>query len=161
MSGITVKRMDVAASVFFFALAVAVAIEGVRLGAGWDDRGPQSGFFPFWLAVLMAFGAVASFIQAIRRRGSQPFMENRQEVVDLLKVGVPLALTVIAIPWTGVYVATFLYVGLFAWWYGGFRWWSSLIAGVCFSGFLYLALARAMRISMPMSVFYEKGILPF
>jgi putative tricarboxylic transport membrane protein len=155
------RKVDAAASVFFFTLAVAVAIEGVRLGAGWDDRGPDSGFFPFWLAVLMGFGALASFVQALRSRRDEPFMEHRQEVVDLAKVGIPLIVTVIAIPWTGIYIATLLYVSIFAWWYGGFRWWSALFAGVCFAGFLYLALARTMRISMPMSVFYEKGILPF
>lgn len=161
LAKITTKKVDAAASLFFLALAVAVAIEGVRLGAGWDDRGPDSGFFPFWLAMLMGFGALASLVQSVRSRRVEPFMENRQEVVDLAKVGIPLIATVVVIPWTGIYVATLLYVSIFAWWYGGFRWWSSLLAGVSFAGFMYLALAKAMKISMPMSVFYEKGILPF
>lgn len=158
---ITTNRVDAAASVFFLALAAVVMIEGVRLGAGWDERGPKTGFFPFWLAVLMAVGAVATFLQAVRRRQTQPFFEHRQELVDLAKVGIPLLLTVVAIPWAGIYIATWVYVWLFAWWYGGFRWWSALLGGLGFAGVMHLALAKAMKISMPVSIFYEKGILPF
>lgn len=161
MTRISTRAVDAAASVVFVALAVVVIIEGLRLGAGWDHRGAQTGFFPFWLALVMAFGALAAFVQALRTPYSRPFFEDRQEVVDLAKVGLPLLATVVAIPWTGIYIASLLYVWLFSWWYGGFRWWTSLGAGVGFGIFMYLALAKAMRISMPTSVFYEKGILPF
>lgn len=145
----------------FLGLAAVVLIEGIRLGAGWDARGPQSGFFPFWLAVVMGLAALVALLQALRRGSDAPFIETRQEAVDLAKVGIPLAATVLAIPWTGIYIASFLYVWLFSWWYGAFRWWTALAAGGGFAVFLHAALAQAMRISMPTSVFYEKGILPF
>jgi putative tricarboxylic transport membrane protein len=157
---LTLKGMDLAASVVFFALAVLVAIEGVRLGAGWDERGPQAGFFPFWLAILMGGGALAAFTQALRRRFDTRFFEVDAEIVELVKVGVPLALAIIVIPWTGLYLSTFFYVWLFAWWYGGFRWWTTLIGGLVFTGVLYYTLT-AMRIPMPHSVLYERGLLPF
>jgi putative tricarboxylic transport membrane protein len=158
---VTTNVVDAAASVVFLALAAVVMVEGSRLGAGWDPQGPQAGFFPFWLAVLMGLGAIPAFFQALRARGSPPFFERRQEIVDLAKVGLPLVATVVAIPWIGIYVATWLYIWLFAWWYGGFRWWSAFLGGLCFAGAMYLGLAKAAKISMPLSVFYEKGILPF
>lgn len=161
LNGLTLRKLGIAASVVFFALAVFVMIEGTRLGAGWDHQGPQAGFFPFWLAVLMAFGAVATFIKVVSGRSSTPFFENRQEVTDLTKVGIPLAVTVVTIPWLGVYIAAWLYVWLFAWWYGRFRWWTSLLGGVSFAAAMYIALTKGMNVPMPMSVFYEKGILPF
>jgi putative tricarboxylic transport membrane protein len=152
--------MDLAASVVFIALAVIVIIEGMRLGAGWDERGPQAGFFPFWLAILMAVGALAAFVQALRRRFQTPFFEHREEIVDLAKVGIPLAAAIVVIPWTGLYISTFLYVWLFAWWYGGFRWWTVLIGALAFTAIMHFTLT-AMRIPMPHSVFYERGLLPF
>lgn len=161
MTRVSTRVVDAAASVVFLALAAVVVIEGVRLGAGWDERGPRSGFFPFWLAVVMGFGALTGFFQALRSRRDTPFIESRQELVDLAKVGFPLLATVVMIPWMGIYIASLLYVWLFSWWYGGFRWWTALAAGVGFGVFMYLALAKAMRISMPTSMFYEKGILPF
>jgi putative tricarboxylic transport membrane protein len=159
-NSLTVRQLDLTASAFFFALAVFVMFEGARLGAGWDERGPEAGFFPFWLAVVMAFGAVSTFIQGVRSRSTTPFFEERQEIIDLIKVGVPLAVAVIAIPWLGIYVATALYVWLFAWWYGDFRWWTSLLGSACFTGVMFFTLTT-MRLPMPMSVLYEKGVLPF
>jgi putative tricarboxylic transport membrane protein len=162
MTRVSTRAVDAAAGVAFIALAAVVMIEGVRLGAGWDDlSGPRSGFFPFWLAVIMAIGALAALFQALRSRHATPFFEHRQEIVDLAKVGIPLLATVVSIPWVGIYIASFLYVWLFSWWYGGFRWWTGLVSGLIFGVFLWLALARAMRISMPTSMFYEQGILPF
>lgn len=161
MKGITTRSVDAAASLVFLALAAGVAFEGVRLGAGWDQRGPEPGFFPFWLAILMGFGAAASFLQALRSRRTTPFFETRQEVADLLRAGAPLAAAVIAIPWLGLYVTTFVYVWLFAWWYGEFRWWTALLSGLGFAAATYFTLTKGMRISMPLSVFYERGLLPF
>lgn len=159
--GAKTRTVEAVVSVLFFALAVLVMIEGVRLGSGWDHQGPQAGFFPFWLAVLLAVGAVATFLQGVRMRGEQHFIESRQELVDLMQVSVPLALTVISIPWAGIYIATWLYVWFFAWWYGRFRWWSALLGSLAFAVALYFTLARGLKISMPSSMFYEKGILPF
>jgi putative tricarboxylic transport membrane protein len=158
---LTLKQADAAASVAFFALAVAVMIEGYRLGPGWDDRGPESGFFPFSLAVFMAFGALASFIGALRTGSRAPFFENRQEILDLTRMGVPLAVAVIAVPWLGLYITTAIYISLFSWWYGSFRWYNALGFGIGAGIALYLTLVKAMSISMPMSVFYHKGLLPF
>lgn len=160
LASFSLKKVDLAASAVFFALAVFVMIEGNRLGAGWDQRGPEAGFFPFWLAVLMAFGAIAVFIKGVRKRSSAPFFEKRQEVVDLVKVGTPIVAVIIAMPWLGIYITTWLYIWLFAWWYGGFRWWTSLLGGLCFAGAMYFTLV-SMKLPMPTSVFYEKGILPF
>ena len=30
-----------------------VLFDAVRLGIGWGTDGPKSGFFPFWLALIM------------------------------------------------------------------------------------------------------------
>jgi putative tricarboxylic transport membrane protein len=162
LGSFTLKKAEIAASAVFFALAAFVMVEGARLGAGWDERGPEAGFFPFWLAVLMAFGSIAAFIKGVSGRAAPgPFFENRQEVTDLVQVGAPLAAAILVIPWLGVYVATWLYVWLFGWWYGRFRWWTSLAGGAAFATVMYFALTRGMNLPMPMSVFYEKGILPF
>jgi putative tricarboxylic transport membrane protein len=160
LRSLTIRGADLGASVVFLALAALVIVEGLRLGAGWDERGPQAGFFPFWLAILMAFGACAAFIQALRRRFDTRFFEQREEWVELARVGVPLAAAIVVIPWTGLYVSTFLYVWLFAWWYGSFRWWTTLAGSVVFTGLLYFTLTT-MRIPMPHSMFYERGLLPF
>jgi hypothetical protein len=46
-------------------------------------------------------------------------------------------------------------------WYGKFRWYSALAGGIILPVVLWLVLREGFNISMPMSVFYRSGTLPF
>ena len=48
---ITLKSVEIGASVVFLLLGIFVIREGIRLGPGWGDTGPQPGFFTFSHAV--------------------------------------------------------------------------------------------------------------
>lgn len=155
----TLQITDLVVSAGFVALGllVIIAIEVRELGSGWGDNGPQPGFFPFGLALVMSLAAIGAFAQALIRKDSRPFFEVRQEIVDLLKVGLPLALAIASVPWLGLYIMCALYITLFAWWYGRFRWYSSLAAGPAVAFALYLILFRGFHISMPKSIWYSSS----
>lgn len=157
---ITLKSVEIGASIVFLLLGIFVIREGIRLGPGWGDTGPRPGFFPFSLAILMSVGAVGVFLTALKIRETRPFFEAMEEVADLLKVGIPAALAIIAIPWLGLYITAGLYVGAFSKWYGRFRWYESLAAAVLVPLVLYILLRYGFNIPMPMSLWYSKGLLP-
>ena len=155
LSRLTIQKADLAVTGAVVALGLFVIYEAVRLGPGWGDSGPQPGFFPFGLALMMSLAALGAFAQALVRKDSRPFFEVRREVVDLLKVGLPLALAIASVPWLGLYIMCTLYITLFAWWYGRFRWYLSLAAGPAVAVTLYLTLFRGFHISMPKSIWYS------
>lgn len=157
---LTLKSVEIGASIVFLALGILVIREGLRLGPGWGDSGPQPGFFPFTLAILLVIGAAGVLVGALRIRDSRPFFEAFEEIVDLLKVGVPAALAILLIPWLGLYITSGLYIGLFAAWYGRFPWYGALTAAILLPIALYVTLRYGFNISMPMSVWYSKGLLP-
>lgn len=157
---ITLKSVEIGASIVFLLLGIFVIREGIRLGPGWGESGPLPGFFPFTLAILMSIGAVGVFWSALKIRETRPFFEATEEVVDLLKVGVPMALAIIVIPWLGLYITAGIYVGAFTKWYGRFRWYEALAAGVLVPVVLYFLLRYGFNIAMPMSRWYSKGLLP-
>lgn len=144
----------------FVLLAILVIVEAVELGPGWGKAGPQPGFFPFSLALVMGVGSLVALVQALVRRDSSPFFEVRQEVVDVTKVGIPLAVAIGSISFLGLYIVTVLYIGLFTAWYGGFRWYASFGAGLVSAAALYLGLERGFLISMPKSMWYGT-LFPF
>ena len=47
-------------------LSAVVMYDALLLGAGWSSDGPESGFFPFWLAALLAAVSIVLFVQAWR-----------------------------------------------------------------------------------------------
>ncbi|MFQ5894283.1 MAG: tripartite tricarboxylate transporter TctB family protein [Nitrospinota bacterium] len=157
---IQIRKADVAVGAAFVVLAIVLMVQVAPLGPGWGEGGPQPGFFPFSVAVLMALGGLAAALQALRSEGDRLFFEHPQEVADLLKVGIPLALAIASVPYLGLYIMTALYLTFFARWYGRFRWYSAAAAGVGFSYALYLTLHQYFHIATPRSMWYGT-LLPF
>jgi len=108
-------------------LSGIVIYDALRLGVGWGTEGPQSGFFPFWLAALLAAVSLVLFVQALRSRSEEPFV-TRERFVPVLKVLLPLAGFIVLTdppgPWSGLglYVAAGLYLGFYMRWVGRHDW---------------------------------------
>ena len=62
-----------------------VILDAVRLGFGWGPDGPQSGFFPFWLALIMVLCCALILLQAVRGNVSKSFV-SREQLDSVLKV---------------------------------------------------------------------------
>lgn len=157
----TYKGVDLGMAVLLLALGLLVLSEAIELGPGWSESGPAPGFFPFVLTVLLLIGILGVILYAYRKPDERPFFEVSQEVVDLLKVGLPVVAATALIPWAGIYVTSGVYLGFFMFWYGRFSWYSSLLGTVLLPAILWLMLREGFNISMPMSMFYRTNVLPF
>ena len=75
-----VKSAEIALALFFLALGGIVIYDSARLGAKWADDGPQTGYFPFYIGVLIALASVANLVAAlaIRRENERSFVEVGQ-----------------------------------------------------------------------------------
>lgn len=153
--------VEVSVAIALLALGGLVFYDAIRLGPGWGESGPQPGFFPFVLTIFLVAGTVGVLVQSVMKPDRRPFFEVPREVEDLLKVGIPIAIALFAIRWAGLYVTAGVYLALFMAWYGRFRWYQALAGGILLPVAMWLTLREAFNISMPMSMFYRSGILPF
>ena len=118
---------DAMTAALLMLLSAIVIYDALRLGFGWGSEGPQSGFFPFWLAALLALVSSVLFLQALRNRSEEPFV-TRDRFVPVLQVLAPLAGFVVLTdppgPWSGLglYVASGLYLGFYMRWVGRHDW---------------------------------------
>ncbi len=135
--GVTTRAMEIATSLAF-AFAGAVAIwDSARLGAGWGADGPQSGYFPFWIGLLLVLASAANLLPVLRgARGEaagddgRPMFLTWQQARTVATVFIPTAIYVAAIPFTGIYVASAVLVAWFMVRLGGFALWRALPAGI-------------------------------
>lgn len=135
--GVTNRAMEIATSLAF-AFAGAVAIwDSARLGAGWGADGPQSGYFPFWIGLLLVLASAANLLPVLRgARGEaagedgRPMFLTWQQARTVATVFIPTAMYVAAIPFTGIYVASAVLVAWFMVRLGGFALWRALPAGI-------------------------------
>ncbi len=108
------RTVDVVASLLLLALAVLLGFDNWRTGMSWDSTGPQAGYFPFYLSVILAaaclFGIGKEFLA--RRQASKTFL-TRAQLRRVTQVFVPTLLFCVVTQWLGLYVASFLLVAGF------------------------------------------------
>jgi putative tricarboxylic transport membrane protein len=102
-------------------LGGVVVYDAARLGIGWGTDGPKSGFFPFWLGVLLLAMCGGLLIQAALRGESRPF-STRKQLGPVLKVLWPAVAMVVLMQWVGLYVASAFYTGFYMRWIGRHSW---------------------------------------
>ena len=102
-------------------LGGVVVYDAVRLGIGWGTEGPKSGFFPFWLGIIMVAMCVGILVQAALRRDPRPFT-TRKQIGPVLRVLWPAVAMVVLMHWVGLYVASVLYIGFYMRWIGRHSW---------------------------------------
>jgi len=133
------KAAELAVAAFFFLLGAVVIYDSVRLGASWAEDGPQPGYFPFYLGIIICISSVISAISAWPLRGphNKTFVEVGQRKL-VLSVLVPAAVFAGSVGWLGIYVSGILFIAFFMRWLGKYAWWklTAVSLGVCTTFFL-------------------------
>ena len=119
-----IKSAEIVVSALFLAAGALVMYDSVRLGATWGDDGPKPGYFPFYVALIMAAAALVNLARGflITPEKNAPFVLAGQLKL-VLAVLVPSAIYAAAILWTGIYAASVVFIGFFMRWLGKYAWW--------------------------------------
>ena len=144
------RNVDLVVSVLILALAVLLGWDSWRIGAGWASDGPQAGYFPFYLSVLMGgaslYGIGAKLMQP--RAAGEAFV-TRQQFERVMKVFVPTLVYCILIQYLGLYVASFLLIAGFMWWVGRIAAWKSVLTSFVFTAVMFFTFEIAFNVIMP------------
>lgn len=131
------------------ALFGLIVILGSRaVGIGWGAEGPQSGFFPFYLGVIIMLGSAVNLAEAARKSSEKTFADWSQ-LRQVLAVVVPTAVYVTVIPWVGIYVSSFLLIGLFMVWLGNYRVWYAFALSAAIMITTYLIFEKWFLVPLP------------
>src|SRR5437016_5302126 len=63
------RTVEIGVSLLLLALASTLGYDNWRTGIGWDSTGPQPGYFPFYLAVILAAASLFGLVKALGSRG--------------------------------------------------------------------------------------------
>jgi hypothetical protein len=144
------RSVDLVVSLLLLAFAVLLGWDNWRTGASWEADGPQAGYFPFYLAVMLGSASVYGLVMTLigRGAGDEPFV-TREQVVRVLQVLVPTILFVIAIQFLGIYVASFILVVGFMHFIGRIATWKSFVTAFVFSVAMFLTFEVGFNVIMP------------
>ena len=142
--------VDVVVSVLLLLLAVMLGWDNWRAGAAWDSTGPQPGYFPFYLSVVLGAASLYGLLAAFLSRGvaSETFV-TRAQLRRVMAVFVPTFLFCLAMQYLGLYVASFLLISLFMVFIGKIAWWKSLLTAFIFVAIMFVTFDIAFDVIMP------------
>jgi putative tricarboxylic transport membrane protein len=113
------RTMNMAVSLTLMAIAAVVMISSYRLGAGWaKDVGPDSGYFPFYVALIMFIASSVTFIQHLLARSREGSFIAHGELMMVLSMLIPMSIFVVLSLYIGIYISTFLFITFFMSWHG-------------------------------------------
>ena len=142
------RAADLTTALLLMAGGLVVLWDSLRLGIGWGTDGPRSGFFPFWLAVILLSSCAAIVVQTIRKSDRRPFV-TRAAVGPVLKVLVTATVFVVLIQAIGLYVASMLYMAVYMRWIGRHSWPAVVLLSVGFPVATFLVFEIWFLVPMP------------
>jgi hypothetical protein len=144
------NTVDLVVMLLLLGLAVLLGFDNWQTGVAWDSTGPQAGYFPFYLCVILGgaalYGVGAALVK--RGRGAEVFV-TRAQFRRVLQVFVPTLLFCLAMQWLGLYVASFLLVAGFMGIIGRIAWWKSVLTALIFVALMFTVFDVAFDVIMP------------
>ena len=144
------RTVEMVVMVMLLGLAALLAWDNWRTGASWDDTGPQAGYFPFYLSLILGGAALYGLVSVAIKRGEglETFV-TRAQLSRVLQVFVPTLLFCFAMQWLGLYVASFLLIAGFMAVIGKIAWWKSLLTAFIFVAIMFVVFDIAFDVIMP------------
>lgn len=126
-SAASVKTVDAVTAVVIFLIGMVVIWDSWRLGAKWGSDGPEAGYFPFYIGLILCVSSAVNFIISLKAKGSDSFVST-SSLKMIMSVMLPTIIYVVLIggagpvPALGIYVASTLFITLFMKWLGKYAW---------------------------------------
>jgi hypothetical protein len=146
----TTRMAEVTVYLMLLGLSFLLGYDNWRSGMGWAADGPQSGYLPFYLCVILAGASLYGLGLVFLRRGnlSGAFV-TRDQLRRVMQVFVPTLVFCVLMQWLGIYVAAFLLVVGFMRFIGRIAWWKSLLTGFLFALVMFSTFEVAFNVIMP------------
>src|SRR5262245_2716599 len=128
--GISTRSVEVVVALLLLAFGATIVFDSYRLGASWGSDGPQSGYFPFYIGLLICLSAGVTLAQALFKRKSTQQFVSWSALRQVTLVLIPAAVYVLAVELIGIYIASAIYIAIFMRWLGKYGWTKSILVGV-------------------------------
>jgi putative tricarboxylic transport membrane protein len=147
---VAVWQVDLLVAAALALVGVVVMADSVTIGIGWGAEGPQSGFFPFYVGLILSAAAAVTIARNLRPAGRDG--DVFVEVVGfrrVLAVLIPSIVYVAAVGWIGIYLASALLIAAFMRVFGRYGYASCVGLGVAISAVLFVMFEIWFLVPLP------------
>jgi hypothetical protein len=144
------RTMEIVVAGLLLLIGLTFAWGSYNLGAGWADDGPQSGYFPFYINLMIVIASAVTLVQALRSttpKSAAAFV-TRGQLRQILAVLGPATVYVLGVQLFGMYLASAVYIAVFMVWLGKYSWIKSIALGVAISVAVYFMFEVWFKVSL-------------
>lgn len=122
---VTHRALEVIAALLALAFGASIVLGAMEYNVGWGERGPEPGYFPFWMGAVVVVGAIGALLEAVffRNSPSLPAAINADQARRIAAFLLPMLgfLIVTIIAKLGLYVGMVAYLLTVMLWQGRYR----------------------------------------
>jgi putative tricarboxylic transport membrane protein len=119
---VSYRSMDGFVALLFMAVSCVVMWDSWSIGAQWASDGPQAGYFPFYIGLIMFISSLGTLVASvITKTPNLATFVGKSQFLSVLQVLIPTAIFVGLIPYLGLYVAGGIYIAFFMVWIGKYN----------------------------------------
>jgi len=144
------RTIEIVTMVILLGLALLLGFDNWRTGMSWESTGPQAGYFPFYLAVILGASSVYGLVRLFMTHAheSEVFV-TRDQLRRVMQMFLPTLAFCILMQWLGLYTASFLLIAGFMVVIGRIAWWKSLLTAGIFTVLMFVTFEIAFDVLMP------------
>jgi putative tricarboxylic transport membrane protein len=114
------RSVEIGVTIATALFGLIIIVGSLQVGIGWGAEGPKSGFFPFYLGVIIVAASGINLLEAARATGEKTFADWGQ-LRQVLAITIPTTVYVAVIPWAGIYLSSVFLIAVFMMWLGSYR----------------------------------------
>jgi putative tricarboxylic transport membrane protein len=147
--GPSTRRVGVITGLVLLGFGVLIIADTYRLGAGWASDGPQAGYFPFRIGVLIAFCSIVVVVQALRDKSGDALFVEWAKLIPVSQILFPLIAYIGVMQYLGIYVASAMFVAGLMRWLGKYSWLKSVLVAVVMSLVIFWLFEFEFSVPLP------------
>lgn len=142
------KAAEIGFVMLLLCFGAAIIIGALELETGWGSSGPEAGYFPLRIGILIVAAALAVVATEALKNSGVSLLEQKA-AANMAWFALPLIVLVAAIPWVGLYIAAAAYLVVTIRWIGRCGWRIALGVGALAPSALFVLFEMVFRTPLP------------
>lgn len=149
-SAASVRTLELIIAALIVLFGAAVIFDSWRLGASWADDGPQAGYFPFYIGLLIVVASLTIIIRALRNSqlAARSFV-GREQLRMIAMLLIPSIIYVGLIQLIGIYLASIVFIAFFMLWLGKYSILKSAAVSIGVMVLFFLVFESWFKVPLP------------
>jgi len=141
--------VEVGLALTILAFGVIIVGGAVKAGIGWGFDGPNAGFFPFYIGLLVIAASIVTLYNEWSNKDSQKIFADRDQLKQVLSVAIPTLVYIVMIAFLGIYVSSAILIAYFMLVISSFSYFRTALIAILVPLLTFVVFERWFLVALP------------